>query len=148
MYTRRTNNKVVVLQPCFLDVLLRYIYNYNVISVFDACTARYIHLHPQEEECTVSSWGDSKMYKCGCIANSLTMLTEINKNGAIGKVRIWVESDTVKHLKAFRITSNEVQISLLILCWLIFYLLSYELKMFLKIFVSKVYRPVVLKNNS
>ena len=66
-------------------------------SLFDECAARCVHLFPQEEECTSSSWGDSKMYTSGSIANSQRMLTEINESSAIAKIRIWVESDTVKH---------------------------------------------------
>ena len=37
------------------------------------------------------------MYTSGSIANSLSMLTEINESVAIAKISIWVESDTVKH---------------------------------------------------
>ena len=44
------------------------------------------------------------MHTSGSIANSRRMLTEINESGSIAKLRIWVESDTVKHLKAFKIT--------------------------------------------
>ena len=66
-------------------------------NLFDECAARCSHLGLQEEECTSSSWGDSKMYISGSIVNSQRMLTEINKSGAIAKVRIWVESDTFKH---------------------------------------------------
>ena len=66
-------------------------------NLFDECAARCVHLHPKEEEYTSSSWGDSKMYTSGSIANSQRMLTEINESGAIAKIRIWVESDTVKH---------------------------------------------------
>ena len=62
-------------------------------NVFDEC----VHLSPQEEECISSSWGDSKMYTSGSIANSQRMLTEINGSGAIAKMRIWVKSDTTKH---------------------------------------------------
>lgn len=36
----------------------------------------------------LSLFGDSKMYKCVSIANSQRILTEINKTGAIIKVRI------------------------------------------------------------
>ena len=78
------------------------------------------------------------------------MVTEINKSGAIAKKKkIRVKSDTVKHLKAFKIISSEIPISLLILYYEIliicvfkklFYLLSYELKVFFEIFVFKVYR--------
>ena len=64
---------------------------------FDECAARCVHLFPQEEECTSCSWGDSKMYRPGIIANSQRMLTEINKSGVLTKIRIRVESDTVKH---------------------------------------------------
>ena len=66
-------------------------------SHFDECAARYLRLFPQEEECTSSSWGDSKMYTSGSIANSQRILTEINESGIITKVSVWVESDTVKH---------------------------------------------------
>ena len=45
----------------------------------------YIYLPPQEEECTSSSLGDSKMYTSGSIANLQRMLSEINKSGAIAK---------------------------------------------------------------
>ena len=50
-----------------------------------------------QEECTSSTWGDGKMYTSDSIANSQMMVTEINKCGTIAKIRIWVESDTVKH---------------------------------------------------
>ena len=45
------------------------------------------------------------------------MQTEKNESGAIAKIRISVEGDTVKHLKAFRIISSEILVSLLILSW-------------------------------
>ena len=72
---------------------------------------------PQEEECISSSWGDSKVYTSGSIANSQRMLNEINEIGAIAKIRIWVESNTVEHLKAFIIISSEMQISLILSWW-------------------------------
>ena len=52
-----------------------------------------IYLCPQEEECTFSSWGHSRIYTPGTIANSQAdrAPTEINKNGAAVKVRILVE---------------------------------------------------------
>ena len=55
---------------------------------FDECAARCVHLFPQEEECTSSSWGDSKMYTSSSIANSQRMQTEINESGTIAKIRI------------------------------------------------------------
>ena len=66
-------------------------------NLFDECAARCVHLFLQGEGCASFSWGDSKMYTSGRIANSQTMLTEINKSGAITKIKIWVGSDTVKH---------------------------------------------------
>ena len=66
-------------------------------NIFDECAARCVHLFPQEEECTSSSWEDSKMYTSDSIANSQRMLTKIKESGIITKQRIWVESDAVKH---------------------------------------------------
>ena len=77
------------------------------------------------------SWGDSKMYTSASIANSQRMLAEINESGgAIIKIRIWVESDTVIHLKSFRIISREMQISLLILSWRYFSCLHIQIAFF------------------
>ena len=56
------------------------------------------------------------MYTSGSIASSHRMLTKINENSAIAKISISKESDTVKHLKAFRIISSETPISF-ILSW-------------------------------
>ena len=61
------------------------------LNPFDECAAECVHLCPQEEESTSSSWGDSKMYTSGTIANSQRTPTKINKNGVIAKVRILVE---------------------------------------------------------
>ena len=66
-------------------------------NLFDECTARCVHLFPQEEEHTSSFWVNSKMHTSGSTANSQRMLTEVKKSGAIAKIKIWVESDTVKH---------------------------------------------------
>ena len=66
-------------------------------NLLDECAARFVHPFPQEEECTSSSWGDSRMYTCGSIANSQRTLTEISKSGTIAKIKVWVESGTVKH---------------------------------------------------
>ena len=51
----------------------------------------------------------------GSITSSQRMLTEINDSGAIAKKSISVESDTIKHLKAFTIISSQMSISRLIL---------------------------------
>ena len=50
-------------------------------NLFDECAARCVHLFPQEEECTSSSWGDSTMYTPDSIANPQRMLTGINESG-------------------------------------------------------------------
>ena len=55
------------------------------------------------------------MYASGTTAGSQRMLTEIKESSTIVKTRISVESDTVKHLKALRIISGEMPISLPIL---------------------------------
>ena len=64
-------------------------------NLFDECAAKCVHLFPRKEECTSCSWGDSKMHTSSSIVNSQRMLTEISESGAIAKIRIWVESDTV-----------------------------------------------------
>ena len=67
------------------------------VNLFDECIARCVHLFPEEEECTSSSRGESKMYTSGSIENSQRTLTEINESGVITKISISVESDTGKH---------------------------------------------------
>ena len=49
------------------------------------------------------------------MASSQRMPIEINESDAIAKIRISVEGDTAKHLKALRIISREMPISLLTL---------------------------------
>ena len=51
----------------------------------------------------------------GSMASSQRMPIEINESDAIPKIRISVEGDTAKHLKALRIISSEMPISLLTL---------------------------------
>ena len=55
------------------------------------------------------------MYISDSIASSQRLPIKINENGAIAKIRISMESDTIKRLKAFTIISSETTISLLIL---------------------------------
>ena len=64
---------------------------------FDECPARCVNLSPQEEEWTSSFSGNGKMYTSGNIANSQRMVAETNEGGAKAKIRILVESDTLKH---------------------------------------------------
>ena len=42
------------------------------LNLIDECAAECVNLCPQEDECTISSWGDSKMYNPGTITNSQT----------------------------------------------------------------------------
>ena len=59
------------------------------------------------------------MYTPGTIANSQTQRVpaEINKNGAVAKVyKNFSETrDTIRHLKTFRVISNEMPVLILIL---------------------------------
>ena len=57
-------------------------------DLFDECAGRCVHLFPQEEECTSSSWGDSKMCTSSRIANSQRKQIEINESSTIAKIRI------------------------------------------------------------
>ena len=79
-------------------------------NLFDDCTSRCVNQSPQEEKCTSSSWGDGKMFTSDSISRSQRMLTEIKGSSAIAKIRIWVESHTVKHLKGFRTISSKMPI--------------------------------------
>ena len=54
------------------------------------------------------------MYTFGSIVSSQRILTDEIESGVIAKIMVSVESDTVKHLKAFRIISNEMPISLIL----------------------------------
>ena len=69
-------------------------------------------------------------------------------NGVVAKVRVLVElRDAIRHLKTFRVISNEMLVLLLILCWCYFSCLQmYSEKffnaylceqMFFEIFVAK-----------
>ena len=44
----------------------------KALNLFDDYAAECVHLCSQEEECTSSSWGHSKMYTPGTVANSQT----------------------------------------------------------------------------
>ena len=84
--------KQFVLQACFFYVLPRHtnIMTDKARNFFDKCASRCV---------LPSSWGDTKMYTSGSIANSQRMLDVVNESDAIAKIRIWVEKDTVKHYK-------------------------------------------------
>ena len=77
-----------------------------------------VQLNLSEEECAFSSWGTSKMYTPGTIANSQTQRvpTKINKNDAVAKVykNFSGTRDTIRHLKTFRVISNEMPVLLIL----------------------------------
>ena len=85
------------------------------LNLFDECAARCVHLFTQEEECTSFSCRDSKMYTCDSISNSQRMLTEINKSGAIVKIRGFEWKVILSNNSAFWKISSEMKISLFIL---------------------------------
>ena len=74
--------------PCHNNIETR-----KGLNLFNNCAAEFVYLCPQEEDCTSSSWGHSKIYTLGTMANSQTGRApiEIDKNGAVVKVRILLE---------------------------------------------------------
>ena len=62
--------------------------------------------------------GHIKMYTSGTIANSQIQRvpTKINKNGAVAKVykNFSGTRDTIRHLKTFRVISNEMPVLLIL----------------------------------
>ena len=94
-----------------------------------------------------SSWGDNKTYTPGTIVNSQRMPTKVNKNGAIASKNFNGTNGTLRHLKTFRIITNEMAVLLLILCWwyfscLLMYLekcfnINFHELIFFQIFVTK-----------
>ena len=101
--TRRTIDEAVVVQSCLFYVLPRHtnIVTDKGFNLFDICAGNWVHMSPQEEECTSFSWGDSKMYTSGKMANS------------------------------FRIILNKIQISLPSLSWWYFSCLRIQIFFFL-----------------
>ena len=121
------------------------------------------HLCPQEEECTSSSWGNSKMYKHSTIANSQRKPIKIKKNDSIAKIRVLVEQvrATIKILylyiiififiiaTIFRTISNEMFVLRLILCWWYFsYLQMYSEKFFNVYFYEQIFFEIFLANDA
>ena len=111
----------------------------KVFNVFDECASRCIH-HTKESAPCLPEGTVECIYTFGSIASSQRMLTEINESDTIAKIKISVESDTVKHLKAFRIISYEmpslfliIQVDDILVVYSDIFLLSYELKMFFQI---------------
>ena len=72
--------------------------------------AEYIFVYLSGAEYTSSSWGHSKIYIPGTIANPQTdrAPTEINTNGVVVKERT---RDTTRHL---RVISNEIPVLLIL----------------------------------
>ena len=83
--------------------------NNNIVAdkgsnIFDECPAECVHLYPQEEECTTSSWGDSKIYLPGTIANSQRCWQKwcCSQSKNFSGTRY-----TIRHLKTSRVISVE-----------------------------------------
>ena len=60
------------------------------LNLFDEYATECVHLCPQEEECTSFSWGDNKNIR-SWHHSKFTEDANLNKNGAIAKVKILVE---------------------------------------------------------
>ena len=93
------------------------------LNLFDDCAAECVYLCPQEEDCTSSSLWHNKIYTLGIIKNSQTdrAPTEIKKKWCCCRGKNFSRTrDTVRHLKTFRVISNEMAVLLLILCWCYF----------------------------
>ena len=60
---------------------------HNGFNLFDECAVRYIYLSPKAKDCASFYWKDSKMYTAASIPNSQKISSDINKTGAIAKVR-------------------------------------------------------------
>ena len=87
-------------------------------NIFDECVAECVHMCPQKEECTSSSWGDSKMCTPGTIENLQRMPNKKKQKRCCSQSKNFSgTSDTISHLKTFRTISNELPVLLLILCW-------------------------------
>ena len=89
LYTR-SSYKTIILQCCFLDVLLKHS---NIVAYkgFWWMCCQLCTSVTSGEGCTSSSSRDSKMYTSGTMANVQRMPTEISKNGTIVNVRILME---------------------------------------------------------
>ena len=111
-YTRKTNEEAVCLAVLFFYVLPRYTKQRQVkgsmfwLMCFQMCTP--VHLGRRI---------NLFLFTSGSIASSQRMPTEINESHTIAKMRISVESNTVKHLKTFITIFSGMPISLLILSW-------------------------------
>ena len=92
------------------------------LNLFDDCAAECVYLCPQEEDCTSSSLGHNKIYTLSIIKNSQTdrASTEIKKWCCCQGKNFSRTRDTMRHLKTFRVISNEMAVLLLILCWCYF----------------------------
>ena len=91
VYTWKISDEAVCLAVLFFHVLPRHtnIMADKGFNGFDACASRCVHLSPQEEECALSSWGDSKMYTSSSIARWQRMLTTPSPSAPVKCAR-WV----------------------------------------------------------
>ena len=115
--TRRTSDKAVILQSCFLNVLPKHadimagrakglVFLMNVQpDVYICPLKKRVYLFLLRGHWNAHIWQHSKF---------TGILTEINECGIIAKARILVKQDTVKQLEIFSIISSEMPISILI----------------------------------
>ena len=117
---------------------------------FDECAAQCVHLCPQEEECTSSSWGDSK---CTYFAPQ-QIHRRADKNGAVAPLRNSVvppsknfngTRDSIRHLKISRVVSNEMPVLLLILCWCYFSCLQIYSEKFFNVFYEQIFFEIFVE---
>ena len=110
------------------------------LNLFDDCAAECVYLCPQEEECTSSSWGQSKIYTLGTMANPQAEGTNWNRQKwCCCQSKSFIKTrDAIRYLQTFRVISDEMPVLLLILCWWYFSCLkTYSEKCLMFTFMSK-----------
>ena len=89
---------------------------YNIIETnkgldyFYIFSAEFLHLCLQVEQCTSSFWGHNEIYTSDTIAISQTdsTPTKIKKYAAVAELS--GTRDAIRHLKTFRVISNEMPV--------------------------------------
>ena len=115
--------KQFILQSLFFYVLPRHI---NIMTdkefnLFDGYGITCVHQFPQEEECTTSTWGDSKICTSSSKCTHLFEFTEDanwnKRKWHYSQIRILSRKWYCQTLKTIRIISSEMKTLLLILSW-------------------------------
>ena len=113
-----------------------------------------MHLCPQEEKRTSSSWGDSEMcthlWDHSKLTDKHKMPNQIKKGCCCQSKDFSWTRDIIRHLKAFRVISNEMLVSLLILWWYNFIVVCtcIQINFLMFIFVSKCFLKSFLQSKS